>query len=120
MSRITKLELEQRLAAANQELCALRLELSTALADKKRLERELWAERESPCFPPADPVDPPFDALPTEQPAPQSVAPATKVVAVNRYHKVLPARPAWQPSAQMLAARDLAMRTGRSVKVARA
>lgn len=138
MARTTKLELQQALTLAGEELRALRTEVSGLRADNERLRAQLadtgmsendmrTAIAKLDALRAADPADPPFDTdgasyMPpeyevAEPPATECVAPATKNVAYNRYHKSLGIRPAWQPSAAMQAARDLAMRTGRVVRV---
>ena len=110
MARITKLELTQTLAALGEELKALRTEVSALRADNARLAAENDALRAAPAAP-AD-ID---EAVARVHVA----APATKSVARNpgRYCKNLGVRPAWQPSAAMQAARELAMRTGCVVRV---
>ena len=108
MARITKLELTQTLAALGEELKALRTEVSALRADNARLAAENDALRAAPAAP-AD----------IDEAVVHVAAPATKSVARNpgRYCKNLGVRPAWQPSAAMQAARELAMRTGCVVRV---
>ena len=90
MARTTKLELEQQLIASQRDNAALRMELSTLRAELERAARTLQVGSE------------------------QEQANAAQRV----YHATRPAQPTQrQLPAHFIAARELAMRTGRSVKV---